>query len=140
MAKPTATIVQNWKQGMASAGANYTTGTAAVTSSPMAAAAAQQDKAVANYTNALMSGQWAASLQATTMQYWKAQCAQAASKLAAGATKGATKYQNAIAALQPTYAAMRAASDAAGDDPIAKATAALMVIMAAGKKGKAAGM
>lgn len=140
MAKTVQQIVQKWQQGMASAGSAYQAGTSAVQQSPMAAAAAQANKAAANYANAINSGQWAASLNATPISYWKSQCAGAAAKLASGATKGTPKYTQAITALQPVYAQMKAASQAAGDNPIAKATAALTVLIAHGKKGKAAGM
>lgn len=137
MAKPTATIVANWQRGMGQAGAAYTAGTAAVTASPMAAAAAQQQKAIMNFTAALQSGQWAAKLNATSMQYWKQQCAQAAAKLSQGAQKGQAKYTAAINALQPVYQEMRNAADAAGTDPIARSSAALAVLIRSGKKGRA---
>lgn len=140
MAKSIQAIVQKWQQGMAQAGQAYAAGTAAVTQSPMAAAAAQANKALANYNNAINSGQWAASLNGTPISYWKSQCAGAAAKLASGATKGTPSYTAAITALQPVYAQMKQASNAAGDNPIAKAAAALTVLIAHGKKGKAAGM
>lgn len=137
MAKSVQQIVSNWQKGMAGAGQAYSQGTSAVQQSPMAAAAAQAQKAQINYNAAISSGQWAAKLNATPISYWKSQCAGAAAKLASGATKGTPKYTQAITALQPVYAMMKQASDAAGNDPIAKAGAALAVLMAAGKKGKA---
>lgn len=138
MAKTAQQIVQKWQQGMAQAGPAYAQGTGAVNQSPMAAAAAQAQLALSNYSNAVNSGQWAAKLNATPISYWKSQCAGAAAKLASGATKGTPKYTKAIQELIPTYAAMKAASDGAGNDPISKAVAALTVLIAAGKKGKAA--
>ncbi len=140
MAKSVQQIIQKWQQGMAQAGPAYTQGTGAVQQSPMAAAAAQAQKAQANYNNALSSGQWANSLNATPISYWKSQCAGAAAKLASGAQKGTPKYTAAITALQPVYQQMKQASQSAGPSPIAKATAALTVLLAHGKKGKAAGM
>lgn len=137
MAKTVQQIVANWQKGMSGASLAYTQGTAAVQASPMAAAAAQAQKALANYSASINSGQWAAKLNATSIQYWKSQCAAAAAKLTMGATKGTPSYTAAITALQPVYAQMRAASQAAGDDPVAKAGAALRVLIAAGKKGKA---
>lgn len=139
MAKTLQQIVQKWQNGMAQAGAAYTQGTGAVQNSPMAAAAAQAPKALANYSNAINSGQWAASLNSTPISFWKSQCAGAAAKLASGATKGTPKYSAAIQNLLPVYQQMKSASQAAGSNPIAKATAALQVLIAAGKKGKAAG-
>lgn len=137
MAKTTAQIVANWQRGMQNAGAAYAQGTSSVQNSPMAAAAAQQAKALQNYSSALTSGQWAASLNNTPMSYWKSQCAGASAKLAAGASKGTPKYTSAINTLQPVYSQMRQASDGAGTDPIAKATAALTVLINSGKKGRA---
>jgi hypothetical protein len=137
--KTAAQALANFQAGMARAGAAYTQGTGAVQQSPMAAAAAAQDKMLANVTAAITSGQWAAALQAVPLSSWKASCAAAAGKLAAGAQKGAQKYQAAIQALQPVYQAMRQAAQSAGDDPAAKAAAAINVLVAAGKKGKAMG-
>ncbi len=137
MAKTVQQIVNNWQRGMAGAGQAYAAGTGAVQSSPMAAAAAQAQKALQNYSAAISSGQWANSLNATSISYWKSQCAGAAAKLASGATKGTPKYTKAINDLIPVYAQMKQASMSAGDDPVAKASAALRVLLASGKKGKA---
>jgi hypothetical protein len=138
MAKTAQQIVQKWQQGMAQAGPAYAQGTGAVQQSPMAAAAAKASLALQNYSNAINSGQWAAKLTATPISYWKSQCAGASAKLASGATKGTPKYTAAIQNLIPVYAQMKQASEAAGNDPVAKAVAALQVLIAAGKKGKAA--
>lgn len=137
MAKSAQEAGANFVKGMGAAGSRYTQGTGGVTASPMAAAAAKADKALQNYTAAISSGQWAASLNATPISYWKSQCAANAGKLAQGAQKGLAKYVAAIQALQPTYAAMKQASMAAGDDPGSKAAAAINVLVAAGKKGRA---
>lgn len=140
MAKAIATIVANWQKGMQTASAAYTQGTQAVVQSPMAAAAAQAQKAAQNYAASLQSGAWAAKLNSVPISFWKSQCAAAAQRLAAGATKGMPKYQAAITALQPTYAAMKQAAAANGGTPGQKAAAAIDVLVAAGKKGKAMGM
>lgn len=137
MAKTVQQMVANWQRGMGSAGPAYAQGTGAVQQSPMAAAAQKADKALANYTASISSGQWAAALNATPISYWKSQCAAAQSRLSSGAAKGLQKYTTAMNQLAPVHQAMRQAADAAGDDPIARATAALQVIIAAGKKGKA---
>ncbi len=130
-----------WLAGMSSstAMANYKAGTAAVTESPMAAAAAAGDKAVANFTASVMSGQWAAALNAVTTQAWKAACSTGASRLQSGAQKGQAKYLAQNQAMQPTYQQMRAAVAALGPGASGamKAQAAIAVIEAAGKKGRA---
>lgn len=131
-------IAAKWQQGMAQAGQAFATGTAGVTESPMAKAAAQAQKAAANYANSVNSGQWAAALNAVPLSFWKSQCAGAAAKLASGATKGLPKYTAAVQKLIPVYAAMRSAADAAPDNPVAKFSAANALMVAAGKKGQAA--
>lgn len=137
MAKTTAQILANWQKGMSAAGPAYVQGTGATTTNPMQLAAQQAQKAVQNYSNSLTSGQWAAKLNATPVSYWKSQCAGAAQKLAMGAQKGGPKYQAAITALQPVYVQMKQAAMAAGTDPGTKAAAAINVLVAAGKKGRA---
>jgi hypothetical protein len=140
VAKAIATIVANWQKGMQGASAAYVQGTGAVQQSPMAAAAQQAPKAMANYNASLQSGAWAAKLNSVPISFWKSQCAAAAQKLQMGATKGTPKYQAAITALIPTYAAMKQAAQANGGTPGQKAAAAIDVLVAAGKKGKALGM
>lgn len=138
MAKSVAEIAQKWKDRMGTAGTAYTQGINNTAKNPMALAAAQAQKAQANYVNALASGQWAQKLNSTPVAYWKSQAAAASARLASGAAKGLAKYTAAITALQPVWQQMAAASQAAGDDPGTKAAAAINVLVAAGKKGKAA--
>jgi hypothetical protein len=134
--KSTQDIVQKWQQRMAGAGAAYTAGVNAVTESPMQKAAAALPKALANYTEAVTSGRMAAALNSVPIAFWKSQAAGGAGKLASGAAKGAPKMMKAIAALQPVWAAAKAAAQAAGDDPFARANAALAVMIAAKGAGK----
>lgn len=138
MAKAVSDIVAKWQQRMAAAGPAYTAGVQGTTKNPMQLAAAQADKAAANYAASLASGQWANKLNSTPVSYWKSQAAAAASRLASGAAKGAAKYTQAITQLQPVWQQMKAASDGAGTDPGSKAMAAINVLVAAGKKGRAA--
>jgi hypothetical protein len=138
MAKSVQEIATKWQQRMAAAGPAYAAGVQGTNKNPMQLAAAQASKAAANYQNAVGSGQWAAKLNATPIGYWKSQAAAAQSRLGAGAQKGAAKYTAAITALQPVWQQMAAASAAAGDDPATKAAAAINVLVAAGKKGRAA--
>jgi hypothetical protein len=139
--KTAAQATANWTAAMGSAKTSqaYVAGTGAVTESPMAAAAAQGVKAATNYSNSINSGQWAAALNSVSTASWKQSCAQGASRLASGAAKGASKYTAAINALQPVYAQMRQASQSmpAGTSGAQKAAAAISVLEAAGKKGRA---
>jgi hypothetical protein len=137
VAKTTAAIAAAWQKGMAAAGPAFAAGTGATTLNPMALAAQAGDKAVANYTAAWQSGQVAAALNAVPVSYWKSQCAAAGPRLASGATKALPKYTAAINSLQPVWTQMKAASDAAGTDPGSRAAAAINVLVASGKKGRA---
>lgn len=128
--------VQNWQQGIAQGGAKYAAGINAVTESPMAAAAAQQDKMLANVTQAVTSGRWANALNNTSMAFWKTQAANAQSKWSAGAQKGLTKFTASAQKMQGVWQAAQNAAKAAGSDPVARFTAAMQVMQAAGKKGQ----
>jgi len=140
MAKSVQDIAGKWQQRMAQAGPAYSAGVNGTTKNPMQLAAAQLPKALANYTNAIQSGQMAEKLNSTPVAYWKSQSSAAAPKLGQGAMKGQAKYIAAITRLQPVWANMKQASIAAGDDPGAKAAAAINILVAAGRKGQAAGM
>jgi hypothetical protein len=111
-AKTAAQIAQAWQAGMAGKAGNYSTGVQNTTVNPMALAAAQVDKAVANYSAA--APQMAAKLNATPVAYWKSQSVAGAQKWAAGAAKGLPKYTAAMTKLTAIYPGMKQASDAAG--------------------------
>lgn len=121
--------LQKWQTRLAAAGPAYTAGTAAVTASPMAAAAAKGDAMLAGVTAAVTSGRWAAKLNAVPISTWKSQCAIGASKLSAGAQKGAVKMAAAIQKAGPIRTAQTQAAAAAGTDPVAKFSAALTAQM-----------
>ena len=104
--KTAAQAAQNWQQGFGAAGQKWAQGIQNTTVNPMALAAAQLPKAIANYTAAAQpGGAMATGLAAAQPSYWKSQCAAASGKLAQGATKGAAKYAKAAGALQPILAA-----------------------------------
>jgi hypothetical protein len=129
----------NWAAGIAKAGPAYTAGINGVTESPTAKAAQNLDKAGANYMEAISSGRTAAALNAVSLGSWKASCATGASKLASSGAKGTPKMVAAAATLIPAWQQMRAAADAAPDDPVAKFSAALAVIQAVKGKVKSGG-
>lgn len=125
-----------WSAGIAKAGPAYQAGINAVTESPTAKAAQSLDKAAANFQEAVSSGRMAAALNAVSVSSWKASCATGASKLASSGAKGSPKMVKAAAVLIPAWQQMRAAADAAPDDPVAKFAAALAVIQATKGAGK----
>lgn len=116
----------NYTKGMAGASAAYTAGTAACLVNPMQLAAQAIDKAVANYTAA--APKMAAKLQATPVSDWKAACAGAGARLTSGGAKGASKWAKNIAPYAAVWSQMGPAAKAAGDDPVAKFSAALAII------------
>jgi len=139
-ATPTpAAMASKWAQGIQQGAAAYSAGTAAVTESPTAKAAANLNVAAANYANSVNSGQMAAALNAVSLSSWKQSCATGASKFAGSAQKGLPKYTAYAQSAIPVYAAMKSAAQQQ-TTPQGKVVAALNVIIASGKRGKAAGM
>lgn len=126
-----------WVQGVQNGGNAWNAGTQAVAASPMAAAAAQAPKAIANYTNSLRAGgPWVTTMQSYSLGTWKQRCAAAAAagRYAAGAAKGQPKMLAFLTAAQPVYGMMRDEAvrvGVAGGGPVQKVGAALQVLMAA---------
>ena len=136
--KTAAQMAANWVKGMQSPAAaqNYKDAMAALTVNPMELAAQNLDKGATNYQQAVSSGRMAAKLRGVSMSTYKAACAQGASRLASGATKGAAKQAAAAQRLQPVYDAMKQASIASGGTPGQKAAAAVDVLVAAKQNGQ----
>lgn len=136
--KTAAQMAANWVKGMQSPSAaqNYKDAMAALTVNPMELAAANLDKAAANFMQAVSSGRMAAKLRGVSMSAYKAACAQGASRLASGAAKGQPKFIIAAGRLQPVYDQMKQASLASGGTPGQKAAAAIDVLVAAKQNGQ----
>lgn len=132
MAQKTAQqMADKWASRMAGAGQAYQDGIGGVTESPTAAAAAKLDKALANYTESITSGRMAAALNGVTLASWKAAAVAGASRLTSGAAKGKPKMLKAQQVLIPYQQQAAAAAKAAGDDPVARFTAAMNVMKSA---------
>jgi hypothetical protein len=125
---------QAWQAGIAGGSAKYSAGIQSTNVNPMELAAAQTDKALANYTQAVTSGRMAAALRATPVSFWKSQATNSAAKWSAGAQKGLTKFTAAAQRMQSAWQGAHDAAKAAGPDPVARFTAAMNVMVAAGKK------
>src|ERR1700758_2745164 len=95
------TGAQAWSAGVAGGQTKYTSGVQNTTKDQAGLAVAQQAKALANYTAALTSGEWARRLQARGTAYWKSQTLAKAGNFGASASYGATNYQNAATQLYP---------------------------------------
>lgn len=130
--KTPASMIAAWQAGLAAKGAAYKNGIDTCAVNPMAMAAAQVQKFEANFIAAVP--RWAQKMAQASVQYWKDQSKLAAAKWSMGATKGLPKYTKFANQAAPVYAAMKSASMNAGSSPLAKVTAALSVLMAAGRK------
>lgn len=100
------TAAANYEAGMGSAKAKqkYIDGVRSVSENPLALAAAQKDKAVNNYTDALQSGKWASNLLAYGFDAWKNVTAtNGGNNLQAGAKRGKDKYTRQITKMAPLY-------------------------------------
>ncbi len=135
MAQSTATqAAANWKAGTAGAGQKWSQGIANCQVNPMQLAAAQADKAVANYSAA--KDRMVSGLNATSVQTWKSQAAASQSNYTQGATKGLSKYTQAATKMaSQVWPAMKQASAAAGGG-VAGMTAAYEVMQTAKANGQ----
>lgn len=72
MAKVTpAEYAEKWARRTAAATADYTRGVARVTEAPGIAAAAKQDKMLAQLTESILNGTWARRVAGVSLQSWK---------------------------------------------------------------------
>lgn len=129
-----ADMTARWKAGVQSAGPRYAAGVQNYAGNPMQEAVAKQAKMVQNWNNVITSGEWAKRTGNTPVSYWKSQAQLAQAKYSQGATTGESKYVKFAQKAGAVYQQMRAAAVAAGDNPVARVTAALNTIMAAGRK------
>jgi len=134
MPKTPQQMIQNWQQGMQQGGNKWLAGINGVGQNPLHQAVAAKQKMIANWVAVMNGSSWDQAMNAWTTGQWKTACQNALQKFQMGAAKGLGKYTNFANKAQPVYAAMKAAAQAA-NGPIGKVTAALQVLLAAGKKG-----
>jgi hypothetical protein len=132
--KSAAKALANWQKGVQGAQAEWLAQINATQKDPMRLAIKEQQKLLINFTNSVNNGLWAKRLGNVTVAQWQAQCKAAAPNYTTGAMKGGPKYQKFITAAQGVYDAMKAASVADGGTPQTKSSAALTVLLAAGRK------
>lgn len=94
MALNTAEILAKWKRNAGAAGEALKSGVSKVTESPTAKAAQKVGKYLANVTNAVNSGRYAASLQAVSLEDWRS----------AMNGKGIQNYTNGVSNISPRAA------------------------------------
>ena len=133
MAKTPQQMVANWQAGMQQGGQKWLAGINALGINPLTQAIAAKSKMIQNWNNVMNGTAWDEAMGSISLQQWKQACQGALQKFQMGAAKGQAKYQKFANAAQPVYAAMRAAADSASG-PIAKVSAALQVLLQAGKK------
>jgi hypothetical protein len=90
-----------WAAGVAGAQTKYTQGIQNTTKDQAGLAVAAQAKALANYAQALQSGEWARRLQARGTSYWRSQSLALASRYGSSGTTGKANYQAAASQLYP---------------------------------------
>lgn len=125
-----------WLAGMQNGGARWADGCNSTQKNLFQNALEKSAQAAANYTRSVQAGgSWAMAMSVGSMGAWKTACSNAskAGRFSQGGQKGQAKYQKFATNAQPVYMGMKAAA-AAVDGPIAKVTAALQVLMAAGRR------
>ena len=107
----------NWQQGVGGASQKYTDGINNTTVDVAGKAIAAQASLLANFTNAVTSGEWARRLAAVGTSGWKAAAIAKAANYATGATAGKARFQNFASQAQPfwTQAAGAIAGMASGN-------------------------
>jgi hypothetical protein len=135
-----------WAAGMSGGGAAWQAGCKSPTRSVTQGATANLQKALTNVTRAFSAGgnYVMAMSNPATDQTWSTQTASQKSLNnfnAAGSDPVAkSRFQSFLNNAQPTYDAMDAASQSAGTDPVAKVSAALRILIAAGYKSGGPGL
>lgn len=104
---------QAWSAGVAGGQTKYTAGIQNTTKDQAGLAVQAQAKLLANFTQAVTSGEWARRLQARGTTYWKSQSLALASRYGASAQTGAANYQNAAQQLYPFEQQLQQSIDAA---------------------------
>ena len=90
-----------WSAGVAGGQTKYTAGIQNTTKDQAGLAIAQQAKALANYSQALQSGEWARRLSARGTAYWKSQSLLKAGNFGASVATGKANYVTAATQLYP---------------------------------------
>lgn len=129
MAKVTAQeFAEKWNRRLKAAVPDIQRGIDRVTKSPTELAAAKQEKMLANLTEAVQSGKWAARLRAVSLEEWKAKARDVGTqRIASGADAALSKQVEFAEQLLPYIDSLKAEIDRMPDltleDSINRATA-----------------
>jgi hypothetical protein len=96
VAKDLNTTVTNWKNSTATGQQAYVAGIQGTTVDPTQLAIANAQAALANYSQAITSGRWAARLAAAGKAKWSANAVAKAGNWSTGIAAGAGAYQSAM--------------------------------------------
>lgn len=119
-----ATVAQRWVSGASAGAQRYVDGVQQTQKDPTAAAAAQAQKALANYTQAVSSGLWARRLAEVGMSGWKqAVAAKGGANFTTGVTAAQNKYQQKIGPVLAQEATLQAQIDAMPNSSFADSVA-----------------
>jgi hypothetical protein len=120
--KPASAWGSAWGSGVAGASQKYTDGINNTTVDVAGKAIAAQAALLANFTNAVTSGEWARRLAAVGTAGWKSAAIAKAANYTTGATAGLSRYNNFATQAQPFWTN---ASGAIGGMPSGNRGAAL---------------
>ena len=113
-----------WARNLGGASQSYVDGINGFTENPMQLAAAQADKALQNYTDAIASGRWSAKLGSMSRDQWAGPAIKVgAQRLVSGVAKGTPKMQAALTKFAPAYESARQAARSIGGSGKARAMA-----------------
>ena len=101
---PAQTWGSNWQTGVGGASQKYTDGINNTSVDVVGKAIAQQAALLANFTQAVSSGEWARRLAAVGTSGWKSASIAKAANYVTGATAGLPRYQNFAQQAQPFWA------------------------------------
>ena len=94
----------NWSTGVSGASQKYTDGIQATTVDVVGKAIANQGALLANFTQAVQSGEWARRLAAVGTSGWKSAAIAKAANYVTGASAGKPRYDNFAQQAQPFWA------------------------------------
>lgn len=108
-----ANATAKWARNLGGAGQSYVDGINGFTENPMQLAAAQSDKMLQNFTEAVASGRWANKMGSMSRDQWAGPAIKVgAQRLVSGVAKGTPKMQAALTKFAPAYEQARQAARA----------------------------
>lgn len=131
MATDVATATQRWVQSAGPAQTRFTEGVQATTKDPTALAAAQVNKLLANFQQAVSSGRWGRNLAKVGKAGWQAATIAKAANYGTGINASQAKYEQAMGVWMPLINAAAAQVHTMPKNTIADSAARATAFMTA---------